>query len=105
MMLILTVIAITTVSAYLLGQRIRRRPVAALSTALTGMFECVGACVLFLLANVAVGVSVVLAARSAGWTFASLYAVNDVTLVVLAVLQGLFFRFWWRSSGGASPGA
>jgi hypothetical protein len=89
-------VLLTTFLIYRITQMLRRRPLDASARAASAMFECVGACVLFLALNTGFGVGLVLLARWAGSTFVSLYSVGDVTLVVLSVFQGLFFRFWWR---------
>ena len=89
-------VLLSTLLIYQITQIVRRRPLGASSKAVTAMFECIGASVLCLVINTGLGIAIVLLGRWAGSTFVSLYAVSDVTLVVLSVFQGLFFRFWWR---------
>ena len=62
---------------------------------LSGLLECVGLVVLFLLGNHALGIAAIVAARAVTGGFVSLYLIDDVTLGVLSLLQALAFA-WWR---------
>src|SRR5687767_14265697 len=90
-------VLLTTLLFYRTTQILGRRPLGASSKAVTAVFECVGACLVFLALNAAFGMGLALLVRWAGSTFISLYAVSDVTLVGLSFFQGLFFRHWWRA--------
>jgi hypothetical protein len=93
--LILLLMCITSIGAYLLGARWLRLPLADLPTAVGHAMECVGLCVVFLVINVAIGVTLVLVGRGLSGQFVSVYFVNDVTLVLISGLQGLLFWSWW----------
>jgi hypothetical protein len=92
------VLVATTMSAFLVGRLFSRSSETSLATAIVLMFECVGAGVVFFGLNVALAMALVLVVRTVGSQFVSLYAIDDVTLVILSFLQGLVFRFWWRST-------
>lgn len=95
--LIPCVVLLTTLVAYLIGRTSARSARTSLKTALAGMFECVGAFLLFFGLNVALSATLVSIARMTGSQFVSSYAIEDVTLAILSALQGLLFRFWWHS--------
>ena len=72
----------------------RRRGVAGLGAALGTMLEVAGATVLLFLANVALGAVVVLVARRLTPFYGTLYAVNDISLLVVSLLQALTITLW-----------
>lgn len=89
-------VAVTSGVALGLGMRRGRLTIPRLLHAAAGACELLGLAAIFLAANVAVGLALVLAVR--WWTniFASAYAVQDVALVGLSLLQGLVFGLWRR---------
>ena len=64
------------------------------------VLELVGLAVLFFLANVALGLAIVLNVRSISSHFLSVYVLDDPSLVVLSLLQGALFFFWRRRGRG-----
>ena len=56
----------------------------------------VGISVLFLVANLALGVAIILAIRTISAFFLSIYVLNDLSLVALSLLQGAIFFCWRR---------
>lgn len=96
---VLMVLATTTYLAYLLTRRLAGSSGRSLRRASEITLECIGACVVFLGLNLALGVALVLLIRGLTPWFVSLYDVSDTILVVLSVLQGFVFQIWWRSSG------
>jgi hypothetical protein len=93
---LLAVTAVTALGAYLVGARRLGLPAAGLATAILRTLECVGLSLLFLLANLLIGVILVLALRFFTGRFVSMYVLNDVAIGVLAVLEAVIFRWWWR---------
>jgi hypothetical protein len=93
--LILALVAITSIAAYLVGRRRLDLAPGGLRSAAVRLLECLGLAVLFLLGNQALGVAVIVAARAVTGGFVSLYMVDDVSLVVLSLFQALLFA-WWR---------
>ncbi len=94
---ILMLVAATSVGAGLIGRGMglsarRLRP------AIDGLLQCLGTSLIFLAANLVIGMAVVLVARLLTRGFVSLYLVDDETLVVFSLLQGITFR-WWREVG------
>jgi hypothetical protein len=72
------------------------------------VLELGGLTVVFLVANLALGVAVVLSMRALSLPFVSIYVLDDASLVVLSALQGAIFGWWrWTTPGMAarrSPG-
>src|SRR5262245_12452421 len=97
-LLILALVAITSVAAYWMGRRRLGLAPAGLRPAVTRLLECLGLTVLFLLGNQALGIAAIVVARAVTGGFVSLYLVDDVSLAVLSLLQALLFA-WWRRSG------
>src|SRR5688572_13284860 len=90
------IVAITTSIAYLAGRRFVASSRMSLADAVRGLMECIGAFLIFLCLNVVSGVALILLVRSITPRFVSLYALQDVLLIILSAVQGLLFRFWWR---------
>jgi hypothetical protein len=91
--LLLVVAAVTSAVAVMVGTRGR---MAGLGGAVGMVLEVVGVTVLFFVANVAVGATVVLGARYLSMFYSALYEVSDVTLLIMSVLQALTLTAWTR---------
>jgi hypothetical protein len=100
---VLVLVGITSLGTFLLGARVLGLSGRGLRAAVGKTLECVGLTLVFFLANLGAGMAVVLLGRLLARGFVSVYLANDVTLLVLSLLQGLAFQ-WWRerqiSSGG-----
>ena len=90
---ILALAALTSLLAYGWGAWRRGLPPGRLPRAAGQMLEGVGASLVFLGLNLAVAAAVVVALRLRG-TFASFYALEDPSILVLALLQGLAYQAW-----------
>jgi hypothetical protein len=97
---ILVVAGLTTLAAGLAG---RGGPHRSLRSAVGKTLESVGLMIAFLLGNLAVGFVLALVARAAGGGFVSLYVNDDVSIVILSVLQALVFK-WWREKENSEAG-
>jgi hypothetical protein len=93
------VVALTTLGGYLVATRGLGLPPAELRRAGVRTLESAGLTVIFLLANVAVGTIGILSIRHLTGYFISAYLISDITLVILSVLQALWFQ-WWRTRSG-----
>ena len=93
-LLLLAVAAITSVIAVALG---RRRGASRLGGAIVVAVEIVGATTLFFTANLAIGVTVVLAVQRLTSYYTALYEVTDGSLLIFSLLQALIFETWRRS--------
>jgi hypothetical protein len=60
------------------------------------VIEAVGTGTVFLLLNLALGITVLLSARYLLERFVPLYTLDDVTIIVLSFIQGLAFDSWRR---------
>ena len=95
----LALVALTSLGAWLLGTRRLGLGESGLRAAGRHMLEWIGLTLVFLAANLTVGVAGVLLARALSERFVSVYLVNDQILLVLSALQAFVFA-WWRA--GAS---
>jgi len=105
---ILTLVALTSVGAYLVGVRRHGLPAGALRPAGARVLEGLAWGAVFFAVNLAVGVLGIGVFRAVSGRFVTVYALNDVILVVLSVLQGLWFQAWRadrRAAGGPPPRA
>jgi hypothetical protein len=102
-LLLLTLSAVTSAAAYLLGRRRGLSP-RALAAAVAGALECLGLTVLFYGSNLGLGILGILATRKLTGAFVSLYAVGDMMLLVLSLLQALVFA-WWRDRRAPEAGS
>jgi hypothetical protein len=97
-------VAVTSVTAYVIGVHALGLPRRGLGRAVGRMLELAGLTVVFLVANLAIGLAVVLATRALSMRFISVYILNDVSLVALSALQGIVFGWWRRSTPAAWVG-
>ncbi len=88
-------VALTSVTAGVIGVRVLGLPRRRLARAVGRTLELAGLTVVFLVANLALGLAIVLATRALSTRFVSAYILNDVSLVALSALQGVVFG-WWR---------
>ena len=85
---------LTSVAAYVIAVRVWNRKPRALRPALRRALEVIGRASVFLAANFAVGLLIVLLVRGVSGRFISAYVLNDTTLVVMSTLQGMLWSFW-----------
>jgi hypothetical protein len=95
--LFLVLVAVTSLGAYRVGIRRLRLRTSALTLAMSRTLACLGLVLIFLGANMVLGVTMILAIRATG-RFVPLYIVDDITLVILSLLQGLVFARGLESS-------
>jgi len=93
--LLLLVAAATSLGALLIARRAGPGP-RGLGDAVRLVLELAGTATLFLVANLALGVALVLAIRMLLPVFVSIYVLNDLSLVALSCLQGAVFFCWRR---------
>jgi hypothetical protein len=96
---VLVLVGVTSVAAYLAGTAVLGCSPARVRHAFGKMLECIGIAIVFFAVNVAVGVAITLASRTIFHRFMSMYLSNDISLLVLSLLQGLLFLFWHDSAG------
>jgi hypothetical protein len=60
------------------------------------MLECLGLAVIFLVGNLAAGSALILGLRALTGQFISIYWLNDISLLVLSVIQAIAFHCWRR---------
>lgn len=96
-LLILLLVVLTTAGGYVVGVRVLGLRRASLPAALGKSLECIGVALVFTGANTALGFALVLALRSVGRTFVSLYLVSDASVAILSLLQAIAFQVWLDS--------
>jgi len=99
-LLLLLLPVVTSVAAILIARRAGFGH-CGLADAGRLVLELAGISTLFLVANLAVGVAIVLAVRLLSSFFVSIYALNDLSLVALSLLQGAVFFCWRRQPWSA----
>lgn len=99
--LLLVVVAVTSVVAAGLAMRGSGSEGRGFGAAVRQVLELAGIATLFLLANLALGLAIVLGIRSVSSLFVSVYVLDDASLVALSLLQGAVFFCWLRRSGGS----
>ena len=87
-------LAVTSLAGYWLGRRALGFGGASLASALASALECLGASVIFLVANVLLGTLAALAVRTLTSHFVGLYVFSDAILLPLSLVQGLAFWSW-----------
>ncbi|MGH7399008.1 MAG: hypothetical protein ACRELW_15850 [Candidatus Rokuibacteriota bacterium] len=93
---LLVLIGGTSAAALVVGARALGLPARRLGSGVRRALELAGLCVLFLGANLAVGLGVILAVRRFTGYFLSVYLLNDIGLVALSALQAVVFECWRR---------
>ena len=83
----------------------RRRDRDGMTCAIVAAVEVVGATVVIFVANLAVGVILVLALRRLTPLYPSLYEVADVALLIISLLQALVVERWRRAGTSPVPAA
>ena len=92
---LLGLVLLTSLIAYGFGTIRLRLEASGLRAATGRMLEGVGTILLCWGLNLAVGGTVVAAIRGLTGGFLSFYTLDDPTILVFSVLQGLTFQ-WWR---------
>src|SRR3989454_12038164 len=95
-------LAVTSLAGYWLGTRALGFGHVSLAAVLGSALECLGAGVIFLVANVLLGTLAAMAVRTLTSPFVGLYVFSDAILLPLSLVQGL--AFWsWRGRAQAPP--
>lgn len=93
---LVALVGVTSLLAYLAGARRLGLSGHSLRLALAGVLECVGMTAVFFVANLGLGMILILSFRTLTPGFAPLYLAEDISLVVFSFLQGLTFCWWWK---------
>jgi hypothetical protein len=96
--LISSLVAVTSTAAYLIMSRGRQLNVHALWHAFGGLLDWIGLFTLFLVANLGIGVALILLVRGFTPSFVSLYELQNLLLLVLSGVQAFVFQQWWTRS-------
>ncbi|MFQ5847106.1 MAG: hypothetical protein ACE5IQ_05450 [Candidatus Methylomirabilales bacterium] len=100
---VLVLVGVTSVGAYVIGVRGLRLSGGEIRRAVGKVLEGLGMALAFFGVNLAAGVFVILTARVLTRGFVSLYLASDETLLVLSLIQGLTFQWWWDQSVSGPP--
>ena len=91
-------LALTSLGAVLICVHRLGLPLDGLCHSALRLVDCIGLGLLFLAVNLAIGALMVLGLRIATDSFVSLYVLNDGTILVLSLLQGLIVHSWWTGA-------
>jgi hypothetical protein len=91
-------VALTSFAAWRLGARHLGLSRPGLAAAGRATLETVGLGVLFLVANLTLAAVAVALARAATGRFVSVYAIDDLALGAVSLVQAVLFR-WWLARG------
>src|SRR5262245_3528531 len=94
-MLIVVPVVIASLIAWIVGRRFLGLPRLGW-TPFVLMLEYLGASAAFFVLDLLVGLGLVVALRSVAHVFISMYVLNGILVVPLALCQGLVFWSWWR---------
>ena len=97
-LLIIGIIALTSLVAYFVGTRGFRLRRDRLPQATMEALECLGLAVVFLMGNLATGVALTLGLRALTGRFLSIYWLNDISVLALSFLEALILQSWLRRS-------
>ena len=92
-------VTVTSGGALLVGAFALRLRGAGLVRAVALVLETIGLAVVFFAANIAGGTAFIIGVRLLAGVFISVYAMDDLVLVVLSVAQALVFQAWLRGAG------
>jgi len=101
--LMMLLVGLTSAVAYAIGARRLGLRAAALPMALSGLLRCAGTIALFFIANVVLGLVLILTIRDLTATFLSVYLLDDEFLLYLSVCQGIAFECWRARRQVSSP--
>lgn len=93
-LLLFVCLAVTSLAGYWLGRKALGLDRVSLASVLGSALECLGASVIFLVANVLLGTLAALTVRTVTSYFVGLYVFSDAILLPLSLLQGLAFWSW-----------
>ena len=93
-LLLVALVALTSAAAYLIGARRLGLSRPSLGAAGRAALEAVGLGALFFAANLALSFLAVALIRAATGRFVSVYAIDDLALTAVSLLQGIVFRWW-----------
>jgi hypothetical protein len=87
-------LAVTSLAGYWLGRTVLGLDRVSLASVVGRALECLGASVIFLVANVLLGTLATIAVRTLTSHFIGLYVFSDAILLPLSLLQGVAFWSW-----------
>jgi hypothetical protein len=97
-LLIIGIIALTSLVAYFVGTRGLRLRRDRLTQATMEALECLGLAMVFLMGNLATGVALTLGLRALTGRFLSIYWLSDISVLALSFLEALILQSWLRRS-------
>src|SRR5262245_13822289 len=95
-MFILFLVAITSFLAYRGTKKRDGHTLSQIHDAIRNLLEWVGTFTVLLIANLAVGVLLVLLIRTFTAQFVTLYTLENILLLVFSAAQAFVFHQWWK---------
>ena len=96
LILVTLLVGLTSLTAYYGTGKIRAASARPIGEALRAFFEWIGTFTIFLAANLALGVMIILLIRGLTPRFVALYALENLLLLILSAAQAFVFQYWWR---------
>jgi hypothetical protein len=93
-------LACTSLTAIVIASRRRTADKTSLVRAAAETLECIGTGAVFLAANIVFAMALLLLVRAITPWFITVYFLDDPLFVAASFLQGVAFKFWWRSGSG-----
>lgn len=87
---------ITTIVFYAVAKAFRREPARPIGQAVRALLDWAGMFAVFLGANVALGLAVILAVRGLTPRFLAFYALESIWVLILSGAQAFIFQAWWK---------
>ena len=87
---------LTMIFAYLLANRVRPLRIQSLVTAAGTLLEWTGLCTVFLAANLALGLLLILAIRGLTPLFISVYELENLFLLILSAAEAFVVQQCWN---------
>lgn len=101
---VVSLITLTSIGGYLVGRSLLGLCSLHLSRAIRHMLECVGMSLAFAVANLLIGAAAILVFRETAGKFVPLYILDDVTLILASIIQGIIFCRWFQLGIRGGPG-
>lgn len=104
-MVVISLVTVTSIGGYLVGRSLLGLSKLHLGSALRQTMQYLGMSLVFALANLLIGAAAIVIFRETTGTFISLYLVDDATLILASLLQGIVFGCWCQLGvGGEAAG-
>jgi hypothetical protein len=89
-------VGLTSAVGYVILNRTRRRPFAALLQSMIALLDWIGLFAICFTCNVTLGGLLILFVRGFTARFVSLYELQNLLLIIFSAAQAFVFHHWWK---------